>query len=154
MKKLLFALVAIITAISSNVAYCETEKTTTPAEVRLTTRIPKNAQEPTIHAESAILIEKNTGYVLYNKEAEKAMSPASTTKIMTAMVFLDYFDENEIVTVGNEVREVSLDSSKAGHSPRESITAKNLVRGLMIPSGNDSGVVIACAVAKKIKNDS
>jgi D-alanyl-D-alanine carboxypeptidase (penicillin-binding protein 5/6) len=102
---------------------------------------------------SAILVEESTGKVLYSKNPNAKMYPASMTKLITALVLLDYFKPDDIITVGAEINDVSLDSSKAGHVRGESLTVENLLRGLLIPSGNDSAVVIATAVAKKVENN-
>lgn len=112
-----------------------------------------NPSEPTVNAEAAILMEAETGTVIYEKNAESKMYPASMTKILTALVTLDYFDYDALVTVGNEINEVTLDSSKAGHIKGETLSVENLIRGLLIPSGNDSANVLAAAVAKKVENN-
>ncbi len=113
------------------------------------------AQEPnfTVTAEAAILMEAESGKILYEKNSTAKMYPASMTKLLTAQVFLDNFNEDELITVGREINEVSLDSSKAGHTVGETISVKNLVRGLIIPSGNDSANVVAMATAKKLTNN-
>ena len=112
-----------------------------------------NPSEPTVNAEAAILMEPETGTIIYEKNAESKMYPASMTKILTALVTLDYFDYDALVTVGNEINEVTLDSSKAGHIKGETLSVENLIRGLLIPSGNDSANVLAAAVAKKVENN-
>ena len=131
---------------SSAVSSSDTAVTPTPATVQ-------SVPEPTVFAQAAELVEAESGKVLYSKDPTRKMYPASTTKIMTALIFLEHFNKDDVIKVGDEVNEVSLDSSKAGHKVGESILAENLVRGLIIPSGNDSAVVAACAVARKIKND-
>ncbi len=108
---------------------------------------------PTITAGTAILVEQSTGTILFDKNAKDKMYPASMTKMVTALVVMDYFKAEELITVGTEINEVSLDSSKAGHVNGETLTVKNLIRGLIIPSGNDSANVLATAVAKKVKNN-
>lgn len=108
---------------------------------------------PTVTAGAAILIEPETGTILYEKNAKAKMYPASMTKIMTALVAMDYLKPDEKIVVGTEVNEISLDSSKAGHKAGETLTVENVLRGLLIPSGNDSANVLASAVAKKAKND-
>lgn len=102
-----------------------------------------------ITAEYAILIERNSGKVLYEKNADMRAYPASITKILTALVMIDYISMDEIVVSGNEVFKIPLDSSKAGHEAGESIIGENLLRGMIIPSGNETGCIIASAVAKK-----
>lgn len=108
---------------------------------------------PDVAAASAILVEQETGTILFAKNAEQKMYPASMTKMLTALVALDYFQPEELIKVGTEINEVSLDSSKAGHQAGETLTMKNAIRGLIIPSGNDSANVIAAAVAKRVEND-
>lgn len=108
---------------------------------------------PDIAAASAILVEQSTGTILFDKNAKEKMYPASMTKMVTALVVMDYFKADELISVGTEINEVSLDSSKAGHIVGETLTVKNLIRGLIIPSGNDSANVLAAAVAKKVENN-
>lgn len=108
---------------------------------------------PEITAGAALLIDQTTGTILYEKNADAKMYPASMTKILTALVAMDYLKPDDLVVVGTEINEVTLDSSKAGHKVGETITVENVLRGLLIPSGNDSGNVLAAAVAKKVEND-
>ena len=109
--------------------------------------------EISINSPSSILIEATTGKVLYEKDANQRMYPASMTKLLTAIIALEYFNPEDVIVVGREIYEISWDSSKAGHKMDEAITVENLVRGLIIPSGNDTAVIIARAVAKKINGD-
>lgn len=108
---------------------------------------------PTITAESVLLIDQESGTILYEKNAKEKIYPASVTKIITALVVMDYLQPDEIITVGTEINEVTLDSSKAGHVLNEKLTVENALRGLLIPSGNDSANVLAAATARKAEND-
>ncbi len=108
---------------------------------------------PELTASAAILIEESTGTILYEKNADQKMYPASMTKVLTALVALDHFKPEELIKVGTEINEISLDSSKAGHIVGETLTMKNAIRGLIIPSGNDSANVIAAAVARRAENN-
>ncbi len=119
----------------------------------LQTAIKYDTHAPEIVAEAAILVEQSTGTILYEKNATEIMYPASMTKIITALVILDYFAPEELIVVGTEINEVPWDSSKAGHVVGETLTVKNLIRGLMIPSGNDSANVVAAAVARRVAED-
>ncbi|MEA4816829.1 MAG: D-alanyl-D-alanine carboxypeptidase family protein [Lachnospiraceae bacterium] len=107
-----------------------------------------------IHAEACILGEVSTGKIIYSKNADKKMYPASMTKILTALVSLDYYDYDSLITVGDEINSIPYDSSKAGHTRGETLSVLNLMRGLIIPSGNDTSAVIASAVAKKVSGNS
>ncbi len=116
--------------------------------------IPVYAQEPSfldseLQSDAVILIEEETGRVLFEKNSNKKIYPASLTKILTALIAIEYLDPNEVITVGNEVYAVPLDASKAGHNPGDEITLKDLLISLLLPSGNDSAFVIACQVSKK-----
>lgn len=108
---------------------------------------------PSVAAEAAILIDAETGTILYEKNGTQKMYPASMTKVLTALVALDHFQPEELIQVGTEINEISWDSSKAGHQVGETLTMKNLIRGLIIPSGNDSANVVAAAVARRAEND-
>ena len=104
--------------------------------------------------EAIVLMESETGKLLYEKNAYEKMYPASTTKILTALIALERGDLNDRITIGREVEMVPVDSSKAGHIPGDQIYLKDLLLGLMLPSGNDSAVAIANYIAKKETGDS
>jgi D-alanyl-D-alanine carboxypeptidase len=93
---------------------------------------------------TGILMEARTGRVLYEKDADKQIYPASTTKILTALVVLDEAqDLDEEITVGDEVNKFGTASSlmylRSGHS----VTVRDLLYGLMLPSGNDAAAALA-----------
>ncbi len=128
--------------------------TTAPADTSvLQAAFVQADNAPEVSAQTAILVENSSGTILFEKDAKEKMYPASMTKMITALVTMDYLKPDELITVGSEINEVSLDSSKAGHILGETITVKNLIRGLIIPSGNDSANVLAAAVAKKVQNN-
>lgn len=118
--------------------------------------VPAFAEAPAnpdahIQAKAAILVEQESGRVLYQRKANDKMYPASMTKILTALVALDYLAPDEIVVAGAEVNAVPYDSSKAGHFAGESLLVENLIRGLIIPSGNETACVAANAVARRVQ---
>ncbi|MFI3174949.1 MAG: D-alanyl-D-alanine carboxypeptidase family protein [Bacillota bacterium] len=108
---------------------------------------------PEVHAKAAILVETSTGNILYDKNIHEMMYPASMTKILTCLVVLDYFAPEELIVVGEEIYEVPWDSSKAGHQVGETFTVRNILRGLIIASGNDTANVATTMVAKRIAGD-
>lgn len=96
---------------------------------------------PVLTAEAAVLLEARTGQVLFDKNAGQKRPPASTTKIMTALLALEGGDLGQVVTVSPEaasVGEASLDL-RAG----EKLILEELVYGAMLESGNDACVAIA-----------
>ena len=118
-----------------------------------TSAFANTINEPSIYARSAVLYNPDKDEILYSKDKDAKIYPASMTKVLTALLVLEYFEPDELITVGSEINEVSLDSSKAGHVKGEVLNIETLVRGLIIPSGNDTAVVAACAVAKRYNND-
>ena len=109
--------------------------------------------EPDLEAAGAILIDLTTGRVLAEKNADAQLFPASTTKIMTALLALEYGDLSEIVTVGNEANLCAYDSSKCWLDLEEQIRMADLVRGLLIHSGGDAAYTIAAHIGRKIAGD-
>ena len=104
---------------------------------------------PTVAAQSAILINADTRRILYEKNDHQKMYPASMTKMLTAMVLLDNMAVDETITIDYSINEVPLDSSRAGVYVGDVVTVENVIRGLIIPSGNDIANAAASAVAKK-----
>ena len=101
-----------------------------------------------ISAPCAVLIDADTGVVLYEKDADKRMYPASTTKIMTAVLAIENGNMDEILTAsGNAVNSISYDSSKIDLVEGEQMSYKDLVYGLIIASANDAANVLAEHIA-------
>lgn len=96
---------------------------------------------PNILSEAAILIDSKTGQVLYEKNADSKMYPASLTKIATAIYALEKGDLDDVVTVSKKARHV--DGTRVYLEEGEKIQLKKLIQGLLINSGNDAGVAIA-----------
>ena len=111
---------------------------------------PELLTEDDITAVSCILIEQNTGEVIFEKDADKLMYPASTTKIMTVLLgLLGTEDLNETVTVSyagsKEGVRAMLDpeSSVLGLKEGEQLTMLDLLYGTILRSGNDAAVTVA-----------
>ncbi len=92
-------------------------------------------------ARAAILIERETGKVLLSHNAREKLPMASTTKVMTALIALEYGRLDEMVTVGRNAYGVPGTSIYLNLG--EQITLKDLLYGLMLASGNDAAVAIA-----------
>lgn len=103
-----------------------------------------------IQGEGAFLIELNTDKILYDKKANKKMYPASTTKIMTALLAIEHGDLQDIIEVGKEVEGIPSYSNKAGLFVGQKISLGELLYGLMLPSGNDAAKAIAVHFAQEI----
>lgn len=108
------------------------------------------AETPSVYARSAILIEIETGRVLYEKQADLKIPMASTTKIMTAMIVLERAKLDDIVTVSKKA--ASTEGSSMKLKEGEQLTVMGLLYGLMLKSGNDAAVALAEHVAGNIKD--
>ena len=112
---------------------------------------PAQAYHMELASQSAILVEETTGKVLYEKDADERLYPASLTKLVTALLVLEHFSPNEFVVTGSEIHEIPWDSSRAFHVEGETLSIENLIRGLVIPSGNETACVAARAVVERAK---
>lgn len=96
---------------------------------------------PEISSEAAILMDTQTGSVLYGKNEEAKMYPASLTKIATAIYAIEKGDLNDVVTIHEDVPNV--EGTRVYLNQGEQVSLKKLVQGMMINSGNDAAVAIA-----------
>ena len=97
---------------------------------------------PKVTADSAVLVDVETGQVYFSKNHTKRSDPASLTKIMTAVVALENGDPDDIVTVGSGAASVSM-GSIIDLRKGEKITLGELIKAALVISANDSTVAIA-----------
>lgn len=118
--------------------------------------IALDIKNPTIDidAKAAILIDTQTGDILYHKAAVEPVFPASTAKLLNALVALDWCNEDEEVTLGKEIKMKTLDSSTAYLKMGQILTVRNLLEGMLVPSGNDAAYAMATYVGRKSLKDS
>lgn len=90
---------------------------------------------------SAVVIDQESGRVLYDKNGDRILPMASTTKIMTAIVAIENSDLGDVVVVSK--RAAAIGGSTVGLKAEEKITMEELLYGLMLRSGNDSAIAIA-----------
>ena len=111
---------------------------------------PAAAMEPPepVEAEGAVLYELGSGKYLYEQNADRRLYPASTTKIMTALLFLENTGLDEIVTVGEEIELIGKDSSIAGLQKGDQLSAAELLWAMLLPSGNDAAYTAAVHTAR------
>ena len=98
-----------------------------------------------VQAKAAILIEAESGRVLYEQNADERLPMASTTKIMTALIAVEHCGMNEIVTAGKNASGV--EGTSIYLSEGEQLTMLEMLQGLMLRSGNDAAVAIAEHIA-------
>lgn len=128
--------VAIDDAVSS-AAFDETSL----LEINLIPALKHEALQPDIEAKSALIMDYDTGLLLYEKNIHEQLPMASLTKIMTAILILEHHDLWEVVTVDSDF------SSEVGVRvwlrQYEKITVGDLLKALLIPSAGDAAIALA-----------
>lgn len=104
------------------------------------------AGELRITAASALLMDAGTGQVLYEHNGYKRREPASLTKIMTAIIALEYGHPEEIALIGKEPANISV-GQELRLKKGDRLTLENLIKAALLYSANDSTVAIAQHVA-------
>ncbi len=100
---------------------------------------------PPMMAPAAALLDVDTGRWLYVKNADLRLPMASTTKIMTAILAIEFGRLNDLYTVSEDAATVG--GTSMGLRAGERVSLHDLLYGLMLPSGNDAAVTIAEGVA-------
>jgi len=106
---------------------------------------PVNVLGLSLSCRSCILMDIDSGRILYEKDIDTPRLIASTTKIMTAILAIENGNLDDIVTVGEEV--LKMYGSNTYIELGEKISLRDLLYGLMLRSGNDAAVVIASFIA-------
>ena len=100
--------------------------------------------EPSVSAESAILIDNRTNKVIFDKNSDKKMYPASTTKILTAILTIENGNLDDIVTASHDaVTSIPEGYSVADIQVGEQLTVEQLLEVLLVHSANDAANVLA-----------
>lgn len=101
-------------------------------------------------ATSAILIERDTGTVLYEKNSNEELPPASMTKIMTMLLIMEAIDQGKLSMnekIRTSERAASMGGSQIFLEPGEEMTTKEMLEGIAIASANDASVAVAERIA-------
>ncbi len=103
-----------------------------------------SASAVSVGSPSCILMEASSGKVLYEKNANQVRYPASTTKIMTAILALENCELTDVATVSrNAIHSIPPDYVIANIKEGEELTVEQLLNVLLIPSANDVAIVLA-----------
>jgi len=98
-----------------------------------------------INARAAVVMDASTGAILYAKNPDLRCPPASTTKLMTAIVAIERTDINDIVTISRNASRTP--PHKAGFKEGDKVTVEELLNAALISSANDAAVALAEEVA-------
>jgi D-alanyl-D-alanine carboxypeptidase (penicillin-binding protein 5/6) len=115
----------------------------TPKKVALTPAAEKSSadKEPAVVAGSAALIDSFTGEFLFLKNENAIQYPASSTKILTALLVIEAGDLDKLVTV--DISDTKVEPTKLDLKPGEQYTRRQLIYGLMLKSANDVAMALA-----------
>lgn len=100
--------------------------------------------------EGAILIDEETGQILYEKDSNKQFYPASTTKIMTGILAIELGDLNDTITITDEIIR-GIEGTHIALEPGEKLTLNDLLHALLIGSANDAAVAIAVHISGSVE---
>lgn len=107
---------------------------------------PENSHtesNPTISAEGAILIDVDSQVVMFAKNPETTFLPASTVKIMTAVVSLEKYNPDAVLTAWESISESSSDAALMGLKSGDRVLVKNILYGLLLNSGADAAETLS-----------
>ncbi len=102
------------------------------------------------NAKSAVLIERDTGTILYNKNSDEMLPPASMTKIMTMLLIMEAIDLGKIKwdeKIRTSEYAASMGGSQIFLEPGEEMTSEEMLKGIAIGSANDASVAMAERIA-------
>lgn len=140
MKRIRYCFRAVLTALFIMILASQSVFAATKAEIdTLAAHFPESWPEaPEIASESAILVEINSGAIVYAKNPTRSMYPASTTKLMTAYLTLQNCELDEIITYSSKaVLSLEPGSSHIGLKVGESLDVEDSLYGLLLPSANE-----------------
>lgn len=105
---------------------------------------------PELAAQSAVLINADTGEVLYDKYKDYPRFPASTTKVMTAILALENLDLNQVCTVSHDA--AYTEGSRIFLLEGEQVTVEQLLYAMLLSSANDAAIALAEACGGTVEN--
>lgn len=114
------------------------------------TCLQTKGKEPSPLADSVVLMNANTGEILYSKNPDTAYPPASTTKVLTTLLTLENCKMTDQVTVGQQA--AWAEGSSIYLQAGEKITVEDLLYGLNLQSGNDCAVALAEHIGGSVEN--
>ena len=134
----------------------EPEKETDTYTIDTESEIYRICQELTAEMvyDQLLIYEATADEILYadTREGPK-LYPASTTKLFSSYVALQYLAPGELITAGKELELVHAGSSVAYVGKNHVLSVQKLVEGMMLPSGNDAALVLATAAGRRIAED-
>lgn len=131
----------------------ETTRKFTMNTLKFSEKIYRNLTKD-VKADYSVLYDMETDEILFEENFDKKLYPASTTKLLTAIVATKIItDPDTVITVGNEIKMIGEESSRAGLEVGMKLTFSDLMDAMMLPSGNDAAYTMAVNCARIYKDD-
>ena len=112
-----------------------------------------NNKSLTLYSKGAVLMETSTGKILYGKNENEKLYPASTTKILTAILAIEKYNLNDKIVANNSaIMAIPSGYSNAAIQPGEALTVKELLELFLIHSANEVGYIFAEDISGNIDN--
>ena len=116
---------------------------------------PTLPEDPDIQAKAALLVDANTGAIVYAKNEHQELYPASLTKIMTALLVVEAIDKGQLsldqeVTASSTIESLDTDGRTANIKPGEIMTVEQLLYCMLVVSANEACVILAEAVSGSV----
>ena len=108
-----------------------------------------STEEPILNSRVALIYDRASKKILYQKNGEKQVKMASTTKILTAIVVLEKANLQDVVTINKKA--AGTGGSRLGLKVNDKITVHDLLYGLMLKSGNDAAVALAVHIGGSVE---
>lgn len=141
----------INTNIEQNEEYTQNETQSLDEQTETTTQIVNDPLNLT--ADSAVLIDAKTGIVLYDKNKDEKAYPASTTKILTALLALEKGNLKDVITHShNAVYNIEPGSSHIGMREDEQLTMEQALHGILLASANEVSMAVAEHISGTVEN--
>ncbi len=162
-QKLALTVIGVLAAVVLTVVLCVTlrpartpdpdtpdDQVQVPALPTVSMPLPQEFVDNNTASDYIVLYDATNNKTLYSKNAEEQCYPASTTKLITALVTLQYANDSTVFTVGDEIRLIDPESSRAFLRIGNRLNLQMLLEALMLPSGNDAAYVAATHVGRMI----
>lgn len=119
----------------------EAQVSSFPFSLPKLSELPQTApsSQITLSASAAVVLDDDSKVILYEKNPRLLFSPASTTKLITALIALETFKPDDLLTVKSS----GIEGTVVGFIPGQKVTVKDVLYGMLLPSGNDAAHVIA-----------
>lgn len=146
---ILTILIILITPLCS-LRTSKTETLSTSAEIE---HLSAPEVDFPIYSQGAVLLESSTGKILYGKNENEKLYPASTTKILTAIIAIENYKLTDKVTANNTaIMAIPSGYSNAGIQPGETLTVEELLQLFLIHSANEVGYIFAEDISESVDN--